>query len=69
MFAEVAATDPAMAWIRQRLEDIGLLKFILVLYLRTQSVLLTQLVSLWREGLREEGHRVGMVSSISGVLL
>lgn len=44
---ERVAVDPMVVALRQRLESMGLLKFMSVRYLRTQSTLLSQLVGLW----------------------
>lgn len=37
---EAMATDPKAALIRQRLEDMGLLKFLSLRYVRTQTAIL-----------------------------
>lgn len=52
--AERGGADPEVARVRQRLASMGLLKFLLVRYLRTQSNLLSKLLSLWRNGRGEE---------------
>lgn len=45
----VAAVDPEVAWIRRRLANMGLLKFMSVHYVCTLTKFISLLVSLWRE--------------------